>query len=222
MTQQNTTTYAAHDHLIKIKGKDGQTKDYYPAAWRLYELRLRFPNITVESEIVHLDIEHNFVIIKAIIFDGKSYEEAERRASSFKQGPLNMLDKVETAAKARAARDFGVSTELALDSEPEEDIPDVVPPVPPRQATNKAKASLSLVPPEAQPTSEVPPLVAVLHEMYIHARDLGLAPDLIGWEKLKVDILGEAIHDEKMSVGHVEQMRKGLAERKQKKMAKKS
>lgn len=211
MTQQNTITYAAHEHLIQIKGKDGQTKDYYPAAWRLYELRLRFPHITLESEIVHLDVEHNLVIIKAIIFDGKSYNEAERRASSFKQGPLNMLDKVETAAKARAARDFGVSTELALDSEPEEDIPDVVP----ASSQAKSKAPLSMVP--AQPASETPPpLVEMLHGMYEYACQIGLISNLVGWEALKVDILGYAINDEKMSVGQVEQIRKGLAERKRK------
>jgi hypothetical protein len=119
---QTEQQYSAHDHLIQIKAKDGSLKDYYPAAYRLYELRLRFPNITIESEIVHMNEEKNFVIVKAIIYDGKTYEEATRRASSLKQGLLSALDKVETAAKARAARDYGVSTELALDSEPEEDL----------------------------------------------------------------------------------------------------
>jgi hypothetical protein len=52
MTQQ---PYNAHEHLIQIKGRDGQLKDYLPASWRLYELRLRHPHITIESEIVHLD-----------------------------------------------------------------------------------------------------------------------------------------------------------------------
>jgi hypothetical protein len=32
-----------------------------------------------------------------------------------KSGPVTSLDKVETAAKARAARDFGISVEYALD-----------------------------------------------------------------------------------------------------------
>jgi hypothetical protein len=122
MTTTPNNNYNAHDHLMKIRAKDGTMKDYLPANWRLYELRLRHPHITLESEIVHMDEEHNLVIVKAWIFDGKTYAESEQRASAYKQGQLSALDKVETAAKARAARDFGVSTELALDSEPEEDL----------------------------------------------------------------------------------------------------
>ena len=102
------------EHLVQIKAKDGTLKDYYPAAWRLYELRLKHPHITIESEILHLDQEHNFVIVKAWIFDGETYAESERRASAYKQGTLSSLDKVETGAKARAARDFGIGTEYCI------------------------------------------------------------------------------------------------------------
>ena len=109
--------YSPAEHLVQIRAKDGTLKDYYPAAWRLYELRLKFPHITIESEIILLDVEHNLVIVKAWIFDGKTYAESERRASGTKQGLLSALDKVETAAKARASRDFGIGTELALDFE---------------------------------------------------------------------------------------------------------
>jgi hypothetical protein len=207
MTQQS---YNAHEHLIQIKGRDGQQKEYYPAAWRLYELRYRYPHITIESEIVHLDQEHNFVIVKAVIYDGKTYEESSLRASSMKQGLLSALDKVETAAKARAARDAGVSTELALDSEPEEDLD--LAPVPSASKTTQ-KGKISLVP-QNEPAPS--PLLGALQEMYIYARDLGLAKDIVEWEKLKVDILGNAVHDEEMQAGDVEKMRKGLAERKKK------
>src|SRR6266516_423039 len=111
--------YSAYEHLVEIRDKQGNIKKYYPAAWRLYELRLKFPHITIESEIVHMDVEHNLVVVKAWIFDGKTYSESEWRASAYKQGLLSALDKVETAAKARASRDFGISTELALDIEDE-------------------------------------------------------------------------------------------------------
>src|SRR3989442_1436857 len=111
--------YNAYEHMVEIKDKQGNAKQYYPAAWRLYELRLKHPHITIESEILHLDQEHNFVIVKAWIFDGRTYAESERRASGTKQGLLSALDKVETAAKARASRDFGISTELALDMDEE-------------------------------------------------------------------------------------------------------
>lgn len=121
MTQHTTAeSYNAAEHLVQIRAKDGTLKDYLPASWRLYELRLRFPTITLESEIVHMDVEHNLVIVKAWIFDGATYAESTRRASAFKQGLLSALDKIETGAKARAARDFGIGTEYALDMEVED------------------------------------------------------------------------------------------------------
>ncbi len=211
MTQQQT--YNAHEHLIQIKGRDGQQKEYYPAAWRLYELRYRHPHITIESKIEYMDQEHNFVIIKAVIYDGKTYEESDMRASSMKQGLLSALDKVETAAKARAARDFGVSTELALDSEPEEDLDPALTQNAPANTKVTQKGNLSVVP---QNESAPSPLLGALQEMYIYARDLGLITDLASWEALKVEILGKAVHDEDMSAPDVEKMRKGLAERKKK------
>jgi len=134
MTQQG---YNSHEHLIQIKGKDGQVKDYLPANWRLHELRVTCPTATIESEIVHMNEEKNFVIIKAIIYDGKTYEESARRASSMKQGMLSALDKVETGAKSRAARDFGIGTEFALEAEPEEDL-ELPTAQPTRIATKKA------------------------------------------------------------------------------------
>lgn len=118
MTQNS---YSPYDHLMQIRAKDGTMKDYLPANWRLYELRLRFPQVTLESEIVHMDEEHNLVIVKAWIFDGKTYAESEHRASAYKQGQLSSLDKVETGAKSRAARDFGIGTEYALDMEDEDE-----------------------------------------------------------------------------------------------------
>src|SRR5205809_8111760 len=81
----------------------------------MYQLIYGHQQITIESENVHMEPEHNLGVVKAWIFDGKTYSESERRASAYKQGLLSALDKVETGAKARAARDFGISTELALD-----------------------------------------------------------------------------------------------------------
>ena len=103
MAQSTIESYSPHEHLVQIKSKDGTMKDYYPANWRLYELRLRYPHITIESEIIHMDVERNLVVVKAWIFDGKTYSESERRASAYKQGLLSALDKVETGAKSRAS-----------------------------------------------------------------------------------------------------------------------
>ena len=109
--------YNPREHLVKIRSKDGAMKDYYPAAWRLYELTLRFPNANFSSEIMLLDVERNLVVVKCRLYLGASYEESEKKTEAMKSGALSTLDKVETAAKARCARDFGISTELALETD---------------------------------------------------------------------------------------------------------
>ncbi len=45
--------------------------------------------------------------------------QALEQYSPAEQGSLSSLDKIETGAKARAARDFGIGTEYALDMEEE-------------------------------------------------------------------------------------------------------
>ncbi|MBV9691491.1 MAG: hypothetical protein JO202_17460, partial [Ktedonobacteraceae bacterium] len=120
--------YSPRDHLVKIKTKQG-LKDYYPAAWRLYELNMRYPNSNFRSELVHLDVERNFVIVKCTLYLGSGdLDMAERQTEALKQGALSTLDQVETAAKARCARDLGISTELALDMEEADEGEYTVPP----------------------------------------------------------------------------------------------
>jgi hypothetical protein len=109
-------SYSPKEHLIIIPTKQGQ-KPYYPAAWRLYELSLKYADANFKSEIAFMDVEKDIVIVKAYLYLGPDYESSPKKAEAFKQGKLSQLDKVETAAKARAARDFGISTELALDME---------------------------------------------------------------------------------------------------------
>ncbi len=109
--------YNPREHLVKIRSKDGAMKDYYPAAWRLYELTLRYPNANFSSEIILLDVERNLVVVKCRLYLGANYEQSEKKTEALKSGSLSTLDKVETAAKARCARDFGISTELALETE---------------------------------------------------------------------------------------------------------
>ncbi len=108
--------YNSRDHLITIPTKNGP-KEYYPAAWRLYELNLRYEEANFSSEILFMDLERNFVIVKCKLYLGPEYEMSHRKTEAMKQGQLSQLDKLETAAKARCARDLGISTELALDME---------------------------------------------------------------------------------------------------------
>src|SRR5947209_7491760 len=62
--------YNPHDHLANWTAFDKrtnrtQTVIYYPAAWRLYELSLRYPNANFSSDIIHMDAEKDFVIVRA-------------------------------------------------------------------------------------------------------------------------------------------------------------
>ena len=175
---QTLETYSPAEHLVQIRAKDGTLKDYYPANWRLYELRLRHPTITIESEIVHMDVEHNLVFVKAWIFDGKTYAESERRASSYKQGLLSALDKVETGAKARAARDFGIGTEYALDREAED------------EEADEGKRGVTLA------------------EVKEAVKTLGLVHNLQQWQAWKKTVIGRDIPDEKLSAGHLAKLKR--------------
>ncbi len=182
MTQHTLDTFDFSSHLVQIKAKDGTMKDYLPASWRLYGLRQLHPNITLESEIIHMDVEHNLVIVKAWIFDGKTYAESEHRASSYKQGLLSALDKVETAAKARAARDFGVGTELTLDMETEDA--------------------------EASGNGHKP--AVTLAEVKDAVKSLGLVKNPQQWQAWKKKTIGRDVPDDKLSAAQLSKMRDAL------------
>ncbi len=107
--------YSPNKHLITIRGKDGSSKQYYPAGWRLYELQLRYPNANFETELLYLDPEKNLVVVKCRLYLGVAWETAERKTEAVKSGLLSQVDRVETAAKARCARDFGISTEYSIE-----------------------------------------------------------------------------------------------------------
>lgn len=109
--------YRARDHLIKIKSKDGSLREYLPAAWRLYELSLRYPDANFSTELLFFDVEKNFCIVRCRLYLGADYEFSPKKVEACKSGPLTNLDKIETAAQARCARLFGVSTEYALESD---------------------------------------------------------------------------------------------------------
>src|SRR6266516_981787 len=126
MTQNgngNGNAFNPQDNLVKIKSKDGSQKDYYPAAWRLYELSLKYPNANFSSEVLYFDVEKNTCLVKVRLYLGADYAQSDKKAEAHKSGPYTSLDKVETAAMARAARNFGIGTEYALEFEAEDMAP---------------------------------------------------------------------------------------------------
>ncbi len=179
--QSPSKIYNSRDHLVTIPTKNGP-KEYYPAAWRLYELNLRYEEANFSSETLFMDLERNFVIVKCKLYLGVDYQMSHRKTEAMKQGQLSQLDKLETAAKARCARDLGISTELALDMEDGEinDLPATQTPgassptVPVQQA--QAEPS-SAAPVQGNSTSKVlDPTIAKerLDSFYLLAKKLGI------------------------------------------------
>lgn len=115
--------YNPRDHLIKIKSKKtGEIKDYLPAAYRFYELSLRHPDANFSTELLFFDVERNLCVVKCRLYLGPDFECSPKKVEACKSGLLSELDKVETAAQARCCRLFGIGTEYALSTEPEEEI----------------------------------------------------------------------------------------------------
>src|SRR5438445_10513806 len=53
---QNVRPFNPNEHLIQIRNKNGMA-DYLPVQWRLVWFRSLCPNGTIETEIVHLDLD---------------------------------------------------------------------------------------------------------------------------------------------------------------------
>ena len=212
MTQNSN--YDARQHLVQIRSKDGTMKDYLPANWRLYQARLEHPDIVLESEILHLDPEHNFVIVKATVFVGTDYASSTFKCSAMKQGLLTQLDRVETAAKARALRDLGISTELALDHDDSD--ADDVPTTPPQRPTQARKPATSnhstqaTQPPPAQSAEDVDELNAIRAE----CKMLKLADDATSWAAFKIGVLGVQVRNYELTTDHLVLLRHAVEDAK--------
>jgi hypothetical protein len=151
--------YDASKHITAWQKFDKQqnknvTIRYYPASWRLFELHLRYPYANFSSDIYLCDREADIVVVKCHLYLGPSYELSPKKAEAYKQGKLSMLDKIETAAKARCARDFGIGTEHALDIEDAE-IGDYVPGEEPRQ-NQQRPSNQRPAPQKTSQTTEAP------------------------------------------------------------------
>src|SRR2546421_4141356 len=54
--EQRTRSFNPNDHIIQIKNRGGAA-DYLPVQWRLVWFREQCPEGTIETEIVHLDLD---------------------------------------------------------------------------------------------------------------------------------------------------------------------
>src|SRR5579872_4984474 len=133
--EQRTRSFNPNEHLMQLKSKDG-LKDYLPVQWRLVWFREQCPNGTIETEIVHLDLDketeeevfawnnekrrsekviktaRGIAVYHAVVKDGKggvATGTKMEKAASFG----DFLEKAETGAIGRALAALGYGTQFA-------------------------------------------------------------------------------------------------------------
>ena len=55
---QSASPFNPIEHLIQIKGRNGSS-DYLPVQWRLVWFRSIYPNGSIETEMLHLDLDRD-------------------------------------------------------------------------------------------------------------------------------------------------------------------
>ncbi len=130
-----TRSFNPNEHVMQLKSKDG-LKDYLPVQWRLVWFREQCPNGTIETEIVHLDLDketeeevfawnnekrrsekvtktaRGLAVFRAVVRDGKggvATGTKMEKAASFG----DFLEKAETGAIGRALAALGYGTQFA-------------------------------------------------------------------------------------------------------------
>ncbi len=128
-------TFNPREHLITIKSRQGSS-EYLPVQWRLVWFRTACPDGTIETEIVHLDVdketeEETYVwnnekrrsektiktakgiaICRAIVKDGKGGMATGTKMETAASFP-DYLEKAETSAIGRALAALGYGTQFA-------------------------------------------------------------------------------------------------------------
>jgi len=134
---QNNRLFNPNEHLMQIKNRGGSA-DYLPVQWRLVWFRSLFPQGTIETEIVHLDLDREteeetyqwnnetrrsekvvkrapgFAVFRATVRDGQggvATGTKSEKAASFG----DFLEKAETGAIGRALAALGYGTQFAGD-----------------------------------------------------------------------------------------------------------
>jgi len=135
--QRQPRPFNPNEHIIQIKS-DQTVRDYLPVQWRLAWFRSLCPGGTIETEIVHLDLDRDteeeifvwnnekrrsekvlkhakgLVIFKAMVSDGKggiATGTKMEKAASFS----DWLEKAETGAIGRALAALGYGTQFTGD-----------------------------------------------------------------------------------------------------------
>ncbi len=103
----DTKNFNPREHLIKVSGKD-----YLPVAWRIYWFREKYPNGTIETELVQLDNDKNYAVFRATAKTGMGgVATGTKREDKAHFG--DFLEKAETGSIGRALAALGFGTQFA-------------------------------------------------------------------------------------------------------------
>src|SRR5437763_10913678 len=135
--EQRSRAFNPNDHVIQLKSSDG-LPDYLPVQWRLVWFREHCPDGSIETEMLHLDLDreteeegyawnnetrrsekvikraNGLAVFRATVKDGKggiaTGTKSEKAASS-----NDYIEKAETGAIGRALAALGYGTQFAPD-----------------------------------------------------------------------------------------------------------
>src|SRR6184192_1237353 len=135
--EQRTQRFNPNEHLIQLKSRNGSA-DYLPVQWRLVWFRTLCPEGTIETEMLHLDVDreteeegyawnnetrrsekvvkraNGLAVFHAVVKDGKggiATGTKSEKAASFS----DYIEKAETGAIGRALAALGYGTQFAPD-----------------------------------------------------------------------------------------------------------
>jgi len=188
--QARPRAFNPNDHVMQLKSKQG-AQDYLPVQWRLVWFRADHPQGTIETEIVHLDLDKEteeetyawsnetrrsekviktakgMAIFRATVRDGKGGIATGTKMEKAASFP-DWLEKAETGAIGRALAALGYGTQFAGEELNEShrivDSPvgRAVPDAAPQQASVPVHVKPAPMPaPKQQASSNVTPTPAV-------------------------------------------------------------
>lgn len=107
--QQSPRLFNPNEHLLKLK-TGGKTQDYLPVQWRLVWFRAVCPEGTIETEMLHLDLDRETTDELSVWNNDKhGYEKVTKRANGiaiFKATVRDGRDGVATGTKSEKAASF--------------------------------------------------------------------------------------------------------------------
>jgi hypothetical protein len=191
--------FNAREHVIQLKSREG-SKDYLPVQYRLVWFREQCPNGSIETEIVHLDLdketfEETFAwnsekrrsekvmksalgvaIVRAVVRDGKGGVATGTKMEKAAAFP-DWLEKAETGAIGRALAALGYGTQFAPEMDEAHRLVDapVERPSSDEQSASSSEASITPLP--------------TFKQMFAAGKEKGLWSNSAGFYQFSSDLL---------------------------------